>query len=132
MVADKENYIYIVAGDEMARLMSERYPDRRIIPFREDLSRGSYDGFSIGPDFIRERATLWAVSSKEYIEKLEPIINLDTKEAFVLCFGEDECCRSNLEFMIGYLKSKGYTKPLKVQIVDEYTLELLREYWVEH
>lgn len=132
MITDKENYIYIVAGDEMARLMGEKHTERRIIPFREDLSRGSYDGFSIGPDFIRERATLWAVSSKEYIEKLEPIINLDTKEAFVLCFGEDECCRSNLEFMIGYLKSKGYTKPLKVQIVDEYTLELLREYWVEH
>lgn len=50
----------------------------------------------------------------------------------MLCFGEDECCRANMEFVIGYLKSKGYTKPLKVQIVDEYTLELLREYWVEH
>ena len=125
------NCTYIVAGDEMARVMGERYPDRRIIPFREDLSKGSYSGFSIDSDFIRERALFWGVSEGEYTEKLSPVIHIDLTEEIVLCFGEDECCRANMEFVIGYLKGKGYSQSLRVNIVDEYTLDLLNEYFVE-
>ena len=125
------NCTYIVAGDEMARVMGERSPDRKIIPFREDLSKGSYNGFSIDSDFISDRASFWGVSEGEYTEKLRPIIDLDTSGDLVLCFGEDECCRANMEFMIGYLRGKGYAKALRVNIVDEYTLDLLNEYFVD-
>ena len=128
MAFENVDCTYIVAGDEMARVMSERYPHRKIIPFREDLSKGSYGGFSIDSDFIRSRALFWGVSDSEYTEKLRPIIDLDTTQQIVLCFGEDECCRANMEFMICYLRGMGYAKALRVNIVDEYTLDLLNEY----
>ena len=122
---------YIVAGDEMARVMSEMHPERDIIPFCEDLSKGSFCGFSIDSEFIRERASFWGVSEGEYTEKLRPIIELDTSRDTMLCFGEDECCRANMEFMIGYLRGKGYAGALRVNIVDEYTLDILNEYFVD-
>ena len=122
---------YIVAGDEMARVMSERHPERKIIPFREDLSKGIYNGFAIDSDFIRSRASFWKVGEAEYIKKLRPIINLDTSGDLVLCFGEDDCCRANMEFVIGYLRGRGYARALRVNIVDEYTLDLLNEYYVD-
>ena len=128
---DDRNCTYIAAGDEMARVMRERYPSRKIIPFREDLSKGCYSSFYIDSDFIRERALFWGASEAEYAEKLKPIIELDATEQFVLCFGEDECCRANMEFVIGYLKGRGYSQSLMVNIVDEYTLDVLNEYFVE-
>ena len=131
MAFEDVNYTYIVAGDEMARLMGERHPNRKIVPFREDLSKGNYNGFSIDSDFIRERASFWKFSESEYIKKLKPIIDLDTSGDFVLCFGEDECCRANLEFVISYLRGMGYAKALRVNILDEYTLDLLNEYFVD-
>ena len=131
MAFEDVNCIYIVAGDEMARLMGERHPDRKIVPFREDLSKGNYKGFAIDSDFIGERAGFWQVSEAEYVEKLKPIIELDTTEQIVICFGDDECCRANMEFMISYLRGKGYAQPIRVNIVDEYTLDLLNEYYVD-
>lgn len=47
MVADKENYIYIVAGDEMARLMGEKHTERRIIPFRGIYQEGAMMDFPL-------------------------------------------------------------------------------------
>ena len=126
-----KNHIYIVAGDEMQKLMSSKFPERDIIPFREDLSRGEYEGFSIDEEFIRHRAAFWNVSEKEYTENISPIVNLDVSQNYILCFGEDECCKANLEFVIAYLKHRGYTKSIHVQIVDEYNLEMQREYVVE-
>lgn len=120
---------YIVAGDEMQKLMAEKYPDRKTIPFREDFSKGNYKDFSVDPEFINGRASFWNVSEDEYTQKFYPIINIDLIDKFVLCFGDDECCRANLKFMIGYLRNKGYTEHLKVQIVDEYNLDLLDEYF---
>ena len=131
MAFEDVNYTYIVAGDEMARVMSEKHPERKIIPFREDLSKGRYDGFFIDSDFIRERALFWGVTDSEYTGKLRPIIDLDMSGGIVLCFGEDDCCRANMEFVIGYLRGKGYAKALRVNIVDEYTLDLLNEYFVD-
>ena len=131
MVFENVNYTYIVAGDEMARVMREKQPARKIIPFREDLSKGNYKGFAIDSAFIRERASFWGDSEAEYVEKLKPIIELDTTEQIVICFGGDECCKANMEFMIRYLKDKGYAKPIRVNIVDEYTLDLLNEYYVD-
>ena len=131
MAFEDVNYAYIVAGDEMARVMREKHPARKIIPFREDLSKGICNGFAIDSAFIRERASFWGDSEAEYVEKLKPIIELDTTEQIVICFGDDECCRANMEFMISYLKDKGYAKPIRVNIVDEYTLDLLNEYYVD-
>ena len=49
----KENVIYIVAGDEMKKIMGNKYPNRIIIPFRENLSIGQNHSFII--DFSRLR-----------------------------------------------------------------------------
>lgn len=120
--------VYIVAGDEMKKLMVGTVPEDRIIPFREDLSKGSYDGFQIDEEFIAKRAAFWGVSADEYKKKLLPIIQLDMSETYILRFGTDACCKANLEFVIGWLKKKGYTKPLLIQLVDEYDLRVLKEY----
>ena len=120
--------VYIVAGDEMKKLMVGTVPEERIIPFREDLSKGRYDGFQIDAEFIAKRAAFWGVSQDEYKEKMLPIIRLDMSEAYILRFGTDACCKANLEFVIGWLKKNGYTKPIRVQLVDEYDLRVLEEY----
>ena len=122
---------YIVAGDAMQKLMAEKYPDRKTIPFREDLSKGNYKGFAVDSEFINQRASFWNVSEDEYIQKLYPIINIDLTDKFVLCFGDDECCRANLKFLTGYLKNQGYADQITVQIVDEYNLNLLNEYFTD-
>lgn len=126
-----ENSIYIVAGDEMQKLMNAEFPERKTIPFREDFSQGEYSGFTVDEEFIRKRASLWKVSEKKYIENFSPIINLDIADCYVLCFGDDECCKANLEFMIGFLKNKKYSQPLRIQILDEYNLKIKNEYGSE-
>ena len=123
--------VYIVAGDEMQKLMNSNFPERKTIPFREDFSQGEYIGFSVDSEFIGKRASLLNVCEDEYVEIFSPIINLDMSQRCVLCFGVDECCKANLEFMIGYLKYKGYSQPLKVQILDEYTLDVQAEYFAD-
>ena len=55
-------------------------------------------------------------------------MDLDITKNYVLCFGEDERCKANLAFMIGYLKNRGYAKAIKVQILNEYDLDLLKKY----
>ena len=119
---------YIVAGDEMLKIMNRLYPENEAIPFREDLSKGRIEGNMPDSEFISKRARFWGVGESEYREKFKCIINLDLSKEYVLCFGEDDCCRANLAFIIGYLKSSGYAKPVRVRIVNEITLELIREY----
>ena len=122
---------YVVAGDEMQKLMGKKFPDRKTIPFREDFSKGEGVGFDCEAAWIEKRADFWQVSKAEYWEKLSPIFQLDMTKRYVLCFGEDDCCRANLAFLLGYLRSKGYAQKIQVQIVDEYTLALQREYFVD-
>ena len=124
----EEAPVYIVAGDEMQKLMNRKQPGVQAIPFRDDLSKGSCPGYAIDSGFIAERAAFWGVSEADYAEKMQPIIRLDLSRPYVLCFGTDDCCKANLRFMLGYLKSKGYARPVHVRIVDEYDLTLLDEY----
>ena len=124
----KEAPAYIVAGDEMMKLMNRQFPGCQAIPFRDDLSKGICPGYTVDAGFITERASFWGVSEKDYREKMAPIIGLDLSRPYVLRFGNDACCKANLRFMIGYLKSKGYSRPVHVQIVNEYDLTLLEEY----
>ena len=127
----EEDSIYIVAGDEMQKLMKEKCPWVRTIPFREDLSKGSFgERCSFDGKFVADRSAFWGVSEDEYIRNMSLVMDLDMSENYVLCFGDDDCCRANREFMTAYLKSKGYHSPIKVIIVDEYSLEVLREYCV--
>ena len=127
----QEEAIYIVAGDEMQKLFSEKFPAVRTIPFCEDFSKGSYKGFSFDDALIFERASFWGVSEEEYRKKMAPIMDLDFSKPYLLTFGEDECCLANRRFLIGYLKSKGYSKPIKVRVVNEYDLTLLQEFVAE-
>lgn len=126
-----DKYIYIVAGDEMKKIMEINFPNRKIIPFREDFSKGKITSEVLDNNLISERTKFWGVLETEYIKKISPILNLDLDENYILCFGEDDCCKANLTFMINYLKRKKYSKQIKVQIVDEYTLEIKKEYLVE-
>lgn len=123
-----KDIIYIVAGDSMMELMNNKYPKRIVIPFRENLSIGTYSGFSINDKFIEERAKALNTSKKEYTKKLKPIMEIDISKEYILVFGEDDCCKANLNFMINYLKEKGYNKKIEVQIVDEYSLDLIKKY----
>ena len=121
---------YIVAGDEMQKLMALKFLDRKTIPFREDFSKGECGGFDFDAEMINKRAAFWNVSTEDYIDKLSPIINLDLIKKYVLCFGDDACCKANLAFMIGYLKARGYSQPIQVQILNEYNLELQKKYFI--
>ena len=123
-----KDIVYIVAGDEMKKLMERTNSSLNIIPFREDLSKGSYKGYDINEEFIESRANNFGVSTKEYYEKIKPIIELDFSKDYLLVFGEDACCKSNLEFMINYLKYHNYKKEIKVRIVNEYDLTIIKEY----
>ena len=123
--------VYIVAGDEMQKLMNRKRPGVQAIPFRDDLSKGSCPGYAMDAGFITERASFWGVSEADYAEKMSPIIHLDLSRRYILCFGNDDCCKANLRFMLDYLQSKGYSRPVHVQIVNEYDLTLLEEYDVD-
>ena len=119
---------YIVAGDLMQQLMARLYPQLRSLPFCEDLSRGSYTGDIIDNAFICQRALFLGVDQTYYRDKIAPIMHLDKRRNYILCFGEDACCQANLAFLLRYLRAIGYTKPIRVRIVDELTLQILREY----
>ena len=121
---------YIVAGDEMQKLMALKFLDRKTVPFREDFSKGERGGFDFDAEMINKRAAFWNVSTEDYIDKLSPIINLDLTKKYVLCFGDDACCKANLAFMIENLKAKGYSQPIQVQILNEYNLELQKKYFI--
>ena len=127
---DCQDLYYIVAGDEMQKLMHLQFPNRQTIPFREDFSKGEYSHCSFDEGLTTKRAAFWGIPETEYVKNLSPIIHLDTTKNYLLCFGDDACCQANLTFMIGYLKHKGYTRPIQVQILNEYTLHLQREYSV--
>ena len=127
----EENSIFIVAGDEMLKLMKAAFPGRKAVPFREDLSKGAIPGDLIDEGFIRERAAFWGVSEADYSEKMRPVIDLDLSKSYTLCFGVDACCRANLGFLLQNLKSRGYSKPVVVRIVDERDLTLIKEYRVD-
>ena len=120
--------IYIVAGDEMQKLMKKKFPERKTIPFREDFSKGDYRGFEFDDEMIRRRSNYWKISKEEYIEKMSSIINLDLSKEYILCFGKDKCCTFNLNFLLEYLKNIGYPKDIHVNIVNEYNLTVLEEY----
>ena len=45
MMEKDDGLYYIVAGDEMQKLMRSKFPNRKTIPFREDFSKGEYSGF---------------------------------------------------------------------------------------
>ena len=126
---EKEENVYIVAGDEMQKLFGQVFPEYETIPFRDDLSKGSCEGFCFNETFIADRASFWGVPEEDYLEKMAPIIGLDLSRNYILTFGNDDCCTANLKFMIGYLKNKGYQKPIRVRIVDEYDLHVLQEYY---
>ena len=123
-----KDYMYIVAGDLMQDKFNKLYPDIHTIPFRENFSKGSYNEPFFNEEFINNRCSVHNTTKDDYINKLDPIINLDFNKEYVLCFGEDECCKENLKFMIKYLKNNNYKYVIRVNIVDEETLELINEY----
>ena len=131
MAKKMDELYYIVAGDEMQKLMRAKFPDRKTVPFREDFSKGERIGFAFDAALVENRAKFWGVTPSEYLEKMSPMIHLDFTKSYVLCFGDDACCQANLAFTLGYLKNQGYAQRIQVQIVNEYNLDLQKEYFVE-
>ena len=127
----QKDILYIVAGDEMQKLFAEKFPGKETVPFREDFSKGNRSGFAFDEKRIAERAAFWGVSEEEYAEKMSGIVGLDLFRDLTLVFGDDDCCRANLAFLLGYLKERGYRGRIRVRIVDEYDLTVLREYAVD-
>ncbi|MBO4501147.1 MAG: hypothetical protein J5760_02800 [Clostridia bacterium] len=121
--------IYIVAGDEMQKLFAAKYPEYKTVPFRDDLSKGSYGGAFFDERVIAERAAVWGVTAEDYAEKMAPVTGLDITKNYVLVFGEDECCKANLRFTADYLKSRGYKGMIEIRIVNEYDLTELKRYY---
>lgn len=124
----RQDTVFIVAGDEMLKLMKRKCPENTAIPFREDLSQGSWTDYSFSEAFIAARASFWNVPISDYLEKMSPIISLDVNKRYILCFGEDACCKANLGFLIGYLRKRDYSLPIQVRIVNEHNLGTVREY----
>lgn len=122
------DYVYIVAGDCMLDKFNKMYPDLYAIPFREDFSKGKHKETFFSDDFINSRCTTHNTIKEDYINKLNPIINLDFNKEYVLCFGEDDCCKANLKFVIDYLKSNNYKHKIRIRILNEESLELIKEY----
>ena len=104
---------YILAGDEMKKLFAQMYPTINAVPFKEDLSLGDLEGYSIDEKFIEERSSFWGVTQEEYAHNISPIVELDITRSLALVFGEDDCCKANMAFMMNYLRQRGYAKPLK-------------------
>ena len=120
--------VYVAAGDEMKKLLERRFPGCECVPFREDFSRGEREGCSFTKRFLEARAAFWGVSAEKYREDMAPVIGLDLSRDLVLVFGEDACCRANLAFLLEHLAGRGYARPVRVRIVDEYDLSVKREY----
>ena len=64
---EKEVNVYIVAGDEMQKLFGKSFPEYETIPFRDDLSKGSCEGFCFNETFLADRASYWGVSKEDYL-----------------------------------------------------------------
>ena len=125
-----KDYVYIVAGDCMLDKFNKLYPKYNAIPFREDFSKGSYGKPYFNDDFIINRCNTHNTTKEDYINKLKPIINLDLRKEYVLCFGEDDCCKANLKFMIDYLKNNNYKYKIRVNILNEETMDIIKEYYL--
>lgn len=123
-----KDYVYIVAGDCMKDKFNKLYLSYNSIPFREDFSKGYYTKPFFSDEFINNRCIVHNTTIADYIDKLSPIINLDFNKEYVLCFGEDDCCKANLKFMIDYLKSNNYKYNIRIMILNEETLDIINEY----
>ena len=112
---------YIVAGEEMAKLIKKSLPDA--VPFNEDMSVGSYQHEPFSEDFIIERSRVHHVKVSYYKQKIEPLLNvinnLHSDDEIHLYFGEDKTCVANREFLINFFKNK--VRLIVLHIVDELT-----------
>lgn len=118
---------YIVAGEEMVKLMKESLPDA--IPFNEDMSVGAYHYDPFSEDFIVERSQAHHVNVSIYKQKLQSLLNLinnlHSNDEIHLYFGEDKTCITNREFLINFFMNK--VELLVLHIVDELTCLEIKE-----
>lgn len=94
------------------------------------FQKGNYMEPFLSDDFITNRCNVHGVDREDYTNKLSPIINLNFDKEYVLCFGEDDYCKANLNFMINYLRINNYKYRIRIKILNEDTLELIKEYMI--
>jgi hypothetical protein len=121
----EKDYIYIVAGEEMAKVFSNFWPELKTIPCNENMSIGKYSYVPFSTPFIEERIKALNASKEDYLNKMNPLINLDLSKEYCLVFGEDECCKKNMEMLIDYFSYLNYSHRLHVIVLyDEVNLKI--------
>ena len=111
---------YIVAGEEMKKLLKNRFDP---IPFNEDMSKGNYSSVPYSDAFIEERSKTHGVTITEYTKNMSKFLSILPKisknDDIHLYFGNDSVCKANSELLIGFFKDK--VGSLIFHLMNEYS-----------
>ena len=109
----------------MVKVFSNFYPELKTIPCNENMSIGKSSYVPFSNPFIEERIKVLNVSKEDYLNKMNPLINLDLSKEYCLVFGEDECCKKNMEMLINYFSYLDYPYHLHIIVLyDEVNLKI--------
>ena len=109
----------------MVKVFSNFYPELKTIPCNENMSIGKSSCVPFSNPFIEERIKALNVSKEDYLNKMNPLINLDLSKEYCLVFGEDECCKKNMEMLINYFSYLDYSYHLHIIVLyDEVNLKI--------
>ncbi|MCQ2566237.1 MAG: hypothetical protein MJ194_05290 [Clostridia bacterium] len=123
----------ITAGEELNKILSQNCGV--YVPFNEAMIRGRFSAPLFSEEFIEERCSVHGVSREEYLANMAPFLkamdHLKDYDSVVLWFGDEDFCRANRSAVILYLGLRGCKVPVTLNIVDEYSGQVLRSEKVE-
>ena len=122
--------VNITAGECLNRILQDKYPRERFVPFNEAMNHGTYSAPLFSEEFVRERAVVHGVSEAEYLEKLsgfmEVLKHAGEYDEIVLWFGDEPFCVENRRTVLEALRGFGYRRSILLNIVHEETGDILR------
>ena len=122
--------INITAGDCLNKILENKYPNERFIPFREAMINGSYTAKLFSEEFIEERAATHDISDKKYKENLQAFLTFlqDVKkyELIILWFGDEPFCNANKKTVLQTLKEYNYQGKIILNTVIEESGKILK------
>ena len=97
------------------------------IPFCEAMMDGEAAESIYSPEFISLRARSLGVTEDEYSSKMHVYNTLKANEYQTIClwFGKDTFCQMNLLTLLAYLEQIEYGGELKLNYIDDETMEIL-------
>ena len=123
--------VNITAGECLNRILQDKYPGERFVPFNEAMSQGTYSAPLFSEEFVRERAVVHGVSETEYLEKLSGVMEVlkhaGEYDEIVLWFGNEPFCVENRRTVLDALRGFGYRRSILLNIVHEETGDILRQ-----